>query len=59
MHRHIWKIESKVTQQSAWEQITQHADVQEVGRANSRMFVQPVIVTYRCEGCGAQKVERV
>lgn len=58
-HRHIWKIESQVTQQSMWEMIT--TGVKTLGDASlpADAFTQPVIVTYKCEACGSQKVERV
>lgn len=60
MHRHVWKIESRVTHQSAWEQMNAGGRVEKLnsGRNAQLLFVQPVIVTYVCE-CGAQKVERV
>lgn len=57
MHRHVWKIESQVTQPSAWEQTNIERPVGNF-KATAGMFVKPVIVTYVCE-CGAQKVERV
>jgi formylmethanofuran dehydrogenase subunit E len=59
MHRHTWRVESKVTQTSPWEQMNIRAPVTSVERVAPYFFEQAVIVTYRCATCGEQKVERV
>ena len=60
MHKHLWKIESTVTQQAPVEML-RPAGVAPIGdlRVPADFFKQPVIVTYTCETCGSQKVERV
>jgi hypothetical protein len=56
IHHHVWKIIDQVEQPSAAEM------AKEIKARNARaddLFVRPVIVSYRCERCGTEKVERV
>jgi hypothetical protein len=59
-HRHIDKVVKIETQPSPWEQCAAAGMTKLDSLEVSQQFWrQWVIVTYRCETCGREKVERV
>lgn len=56
--RHVWKVAEKIEHPSFIEAVTANGSVI---RALEDIVghERPVIVTYRCEKCGTEKVERI
>lgn len=57
-HRHVWKVETKFTQPSAFDQLAR-AGISSAKNLSPDLFRRDVIVTYRCAECGQQQVMRV
>lgn len=55
---HKWNVVEKVEHQSPFEMTSNEGLYLERARGID-VFRKPVIVTYRCEKCGSEKVERV
>lgn len=62
MHRHVWKIISKEEQPSTietWRKTGQYVSGKGLYAHDLiGLSRKPIIVTYKCEKCGSEKVER-
>jgi hypothetical protein len=59
MHRHIWKITQRDEQPSPKEILGGAAFKYQSSEDPLNFLRRPVVVTYRCERCGSERVERV
>lgn len=55
--RHLWRVIKQDTQPSGIELLKQ-AGAENI-KGSTDLFARPVIVTYQCAKCAAEKVERV
>jgi hypothetical protein len=57
MHKHKWIVTKQETLPSAWEQLDKN--LTDLKTRGYDLFSKDVIVNYRCESCGTEKVERI
>lgn len=58
MHRHVWKVESQRVEESPFDQLARLGPTS-LKNLPEGFFRRDVVVTYRCESCGEEKVARV
>lgn len=58
MYIHSWKVVTQVTHDSGYEQVTKRG-VGFNAKGYEDFFKRSIIVTYRCQKCDSEKVERV